>query len=665
MKIKNNNPSLIFHSWRGLVILALLLLSFGNRQSMIGQNNALILNGAYIILDGGTQANNIYMVVDQANTTGITRPGGGHINSEGQYNFVKWVSGTNTGNYVFPFGVGGTAADYIPFTFNKTTSGSSDIGMSTWTTNQQNMPHPSLSNVGAVTNMTGVPDSVVNAIDRFWDIQTPNATGDLTFSYRGSENTTMFPADTFKAQHWNGTSWDIQAGPGNPGVVAGIGTVGPILGQTTFSPWVLDRIALKATVAGQNSVCGNQCTASATVTPQYGVSAYSYLWDDGQITPVAVGLCQGPHTCTVTDNIHATTTVSVSVISNPIPVINTVSGSQTACAGTNVNAINFSVTPAGSGVNWTNNNTNVGIASSGTVNINGYTAPNVAVTETGTVTATPVDLTTGCTGTSENYTITVNPAPTIVGTPTLSSANCGATTGGVIGLTANGGTPAYTYNWTNGTGTTIGTAADLTNVPVGNYSLTITDANFCSVGSTTNFSVTGSAPITASFTPSATSGQAPLNIVFTNNSTGATTYTWTFDGSGGTSSATNPNFTYNNGGTYTVILTASNANCSETATVTIVLDDATSIIIPNIFSPNGDLLNDEFIITCTGMKSLHCDIFNRWGQQVYTLSAINQTWDGRLNNGNQATEGTYYYMLNATGIDGKTYTYQGPLTLVK
>ena len=45
------------------------------------QNNALILNGGYAVLNGGTVFNPAYLVVNQPNTSGITRPGGGHINS--------------------------------------------------------------------------------------------------------------------------------------------------------------------------------------------------------------------------------------------------------------------------------------------------------------------------------------------------------------------------------------------------------------------------------------------------------------------------------------------------------------------------------------------------------------------------------------------------------
>ncbi len=78
MKIKIHN-SYHLHSWRGLVILILFLFPVG-KQMMKGQSNALVLNGAYIIMDGGTPLSNIYMVVDQADPAAIIRPGGGHIN---------------------------------------------------------------------------------------------------------------------------------------------------------------------------------------------------------------------------------------------------------------------------------------------------------------------------------------------------------------------------------------------------------------------------------------------------------------------------------------------------------------------------------------------------------------------------------------------------------
>jgi gliding motility-associated-like protein len=662
MKIKIHN-SYHLHSWRGLVILLLFLVPLG-KQVMTGQSNALVLNGAYIIMDGGTPTSNIYMVVDQASTTAITRPGGGHINSEGQYNILKWVSGTNTGNYVFPFGVGGTSADYIPFTFNKTSASSSDLNISTWTTNQQNMPHPDVSNVAAVTNMIGVTDSLANAIDRFWDIQSPSVTGDLTFSYRGSENTTMFPVDTFKAQHWNGSSWDVQAGIGNLGVTTGIGTVGPVTGQSTFSPWVLDRAALKATVAGQNAICGTQCTATASITPLHGIATYSYSWSDGQTTAVASNLCVGTYTCLVTDSVHATTTVTVNVISNPLPTISSIA-SQTACAGTNVNAVNFSSAPSAT-VNWANTNTGTGLAANGTGNIGGYTAPGVGTQQTGVVTAIPVDTITGCIGNPSDFTLTINPTPNASGSPAVNTATCGTASGGVSGpINVTGGTSPIHYQWYNGSTPLAGdTLSTLSNVGGGTYSLAITDANGCVAnGISTTFVVPSTASVTAGFSPSTSQGQAPLDVSFTNASTGASSYNWNLGN--GVSTQQDPSSTYTTPGTYTVMLVASNGSCVDSVSTIIIVDAETSITIPNVFSPNGDGVNDGFFIKSTGMESLTCDIFNRWGQLVYRISSPGQRWDGTLNNGSLATDGTYFYILTAKGLNGKDYNSQGSLSLFR
>jgi len=222
-----------------LFISFILVISYQLSNNCYAQNNSIVLDGAFIVLDGGTATDNIYVVVDQPNPSGIERlPTGGHIHSENQYNLVKWLSGTSTGSYVFPFGVDGIATNYIPFTFNKT-AGNSSISTSTWATNLQNTPKPAATNVGAVTNMLGITDSVENAIDRFWDIQAPTTTADLIFSYKGNENTTLLPLNTIQAQHWNGNTWDTPVGSGTAGVSTGIGTAGPFLGQNTFSPWVL------------------------------------------------------------------------------------------------------------------------------------------------------------------------------------------------------------------------------------------------------------------------------------------------------------------------------------------------------------------------------------------------------------------------------------------
>ena len=282
----------------------------------------------------------------------------------------------------------------------------------------------------------------------------------------------------------------------------------------------------------------------------------------------------------------------------------------------------------------------------------------------------------GCVNTTANEgiaNITVHQTPTVnISNASLDSAKCGQATGGVNGLSIIGGSPNYTYQWYNANGAITGdTSLTLSNVSTGNYSLQVTDANGCmanGAGGVTTFSVPASTAVHAQFNinPSSATGTVPLAVTFNNTSSGASNYIWSFGDAANTfTTTTNANFTYNSIGTYTATLVAINGACADTAHVVIIAEVPTTITIPNIFSPNGDGVNDEFFIINTGMRSMNCDIFNRWGQLLWTLTAPDQSWDGKLINGDKAPEGTYMYILQAQGLDGKSYSRQGTVTLVR
>lgn len=209
----------------------LLLISLGcNAQ------NALVLNGAYIVMNGGTFSNNIQLVINQSQATGITR-NSGHIISESQYNYVNWTTNA-TGNYIFPFGY--SISDYLPVSINKTSGGNTELKISTWGTGPDNMPFADSSSVAACTNMNSIygGSATTSVIDRWWDIVNSNSlTADITFSYRGAENTTSNPTSAINSQRWNGDQWLWPSGTA-AGVTSGVGTLA-VFGQTTFSPFIL------------------------------------------------------------------------------------------------------------------------------------------------------------------------------------------------------------------------------------------------------------------------------------------------------------------------------------------------------------------------------------------------------------------------------------------
>jgi gliding motility-associated-like protein len=99
--------------------------------------------------------------------------------------------------------------------------------------------------------------------------------------------------------------------------------------------------------------------------------------------------------------------------------------------------------------------------------------------------------------------------------------------------------------------------------------------------------------------------------------------------------------------------------------MTITVFDEMELIIPNIFTPNGDTNNDLFVITSTGVETFHGEIYDRWGLKLFVWDQVNGGWDGRTTSGSIATDGTYYYIITATGMDGKEKTYTGYIQLLR
>jgi gliding motility-associated-like protein len=196
----------------------------------------------------------------------------------------------------------------------------------------------------------------------------------------------------------------------------------------------------------------------------------------------------------------------------------------------------------------------------------------------------------------------------------------------------------------------------------GTYTLTVMNpATGCTTTSTVD--VINGVP-TASFTPDVLTGFAPQTVNFTNLSSGAISYSWSF-GDGNSSTSTNPSNVFNSSGSYTVTLIASSGLCSDSAMAVIVVDDAFSIEVPNVFTPNNDYVNDVFTIKSKGVKSIEMQIFNRWGQLMYSFTGSKAGWDGMTDNGQKAPDGTYFYFIKATGFDGKEISKNGTVNLFR
>lgn len=84
-------------------------------------------------------------------------------------------------------------------------------------------------------------------------------------------------------------------------------------------------------------------------------------------------------------------------------------------------------------------------------------------------------------------------------------------------------------------------------------------------------------------------------------------------------------------------------------------DSISNIILPNVFTPNFDSINDVFKPYLDEITEVNFSIFNRYGNVIFETTRLNGFWDGRTTGGEPCTDGVYFCILNATGIDGKKY----------
>jgi gliding motility-associated-like protein len=267
-------------------------------------------------------------------------------------------------------------------------------------------------------------------------------------------------------------------------------------------------------------------------------------------------------------------------------------------------------------------------------------------------------------GTSDNGCITVDYITVVViqtpiidpGTPPI------VCVGQQVTLNATGAGPGATYSWNSGVTNGVPFVANQNSV----YTVTGVDQYGC-VGQAT-IAVTALPVPIADFTPSISAGYVPLQVTFTNNSSYANNYVWDF-GNGLDTLTSNSGSTFTSYSIapqdYVIYLVASNGYCTDTVFKIVKALLPPEIIVPNVFSPNGDQSNDVFFVTSQNLASLEMFIFNRWGNLMATIDNPLAGWDGKTENGNDATAGVYFYKYTAIGQAGEEIEGQGFLTLIR
>jgi gliding motility-associated-like protein len=447
------------------------------------------------------------------------------------------------------------------------------------------------------------------------------------------------------------------------------------------------------TASGSTTICiGDSVTLLAS-------GGTSYLWNTGATSSTINVSTGGIYTVTAT-NACGSSPATQTVIVNATPSVIINSSGTSFCSGDTLvlwalgsgsfvwssGLTNDSISVTSSGNYYVTTTSSCGVASD-TIAVTVLSIPNATITPLGSTlicsgSSVVLDGSGGATylwspsGDSSSSLSVSTP-----GTYTLSASNtCGTDTATILVNMLNIPTafisPSGSTTFCLGDNLTLtasGASSLLWSTGVSGNSINVTEQGLYSViannicGADTAALLVNIDSVNAFFTGSTLSGTYPLVVDFTNSSSSsAISYVWSF-GDGNSSTTFSPSNTFQTPGTYSVLLTVTNSNgCSDTYTIQIVvLEYPSMLIVPNTFTPNNDGNNDLFVVTSSNLKEYKCEIYDRWGLKMNTHSSALVGWDGKMDSGINANDGTYYYIIKAKGADDKIYNKTGYFLLIR
>ncbi|MCX6254956.1 MAG: gliding motility-associated C-terminal domain-containing protein [Bacteroidia bacterium] len=172
--------------------------------------------------------------------------------------------------------------------------------------------------------------------------------------------------------------------------------------------------------------------------------------------------------------------------------------------------------------------------------------------------------------------------------------------------------------------------------------------------------------VKADFSVDPDKGEAPLEVVFTDKSIRGFKYKWEFgDGKDSISELKNPEpHIYYKPGEYSVKLTIESElqHCIDSMRFDKIVVDPSKLEIPNVFTPDGDGLNDNFMVESKSLRLISVEVFSRSGMKVYSFYGEGENlrewkgWDGNINASSiKASPGVYFYIIRAYGWDDVDY----------
>ncbi|AMM53015.1 hypothetical protein TH61_16490 [Rufibacter sp. DG15C] len=433
------------------------------------------------------------------------------------------------------------------------------------------------------------------------------------------------------------------------------------------------------TIEGNQEICATGAAPSPLTgsIPTGGVLAKTYRWEssltgNSEDFQTAAGTNTGQNYSpgVLTQTTYFRRLVSSggcdSVVSNIVKITvsatindNTISATQTSVCQNTSTSFSGSVPTGGSGtlsIQWQKSTTN---GSDGFQNIAGATSQNYTPPPTNLNTWYRRLVTSSgntCPANISNVIlISVEPSPVA---PTVQSANVTSCAGESVTLRASGTGGVFEWFTTPEGGTPVFIGPEFQTGPLTattNYYVQAKNTNQCVSVTRTQVKVTVSNAV-ADAGPDATiiEGQAA-----TLRGSGGATYLWTPATGLSSNTAANPAASPIVTTTYTLQVTDANG-CTDTDEVTVNVIGGLKIV--NTFSPNGDGINETWDLgNVSNFPEISIEIFNRWGQRIYTSKGYATPWDGTYN-GKALPVDTYYYIIRLNQDENPL---KGSVTIIK
>lgn len=387
-----------------------------------------------------------------------------------------------------------------------------------------------------------------------------------------------------------------------------------------------------------NPSCQGGTQGSIDLSVSGGTPDYSYSWNNNQTIQDINGLYAGQYVVFVTDSNGCVDSLVIH-LNDPDALILSETHTNVLCYGNNTAMIDLTVS------NGVQNYTY--LWSDGQIIEDAFNLSN------GNYFVNVIDQN-NC-GAFLSVFITQPDTLIFVTSSDITNVFCYGNSNGQIDLDIDGGVAPYSCLWNNGA-----TTLDLSNLSANNYTLNVIDANGCVFYYSDTVSQPDSLFVLEIHGDVLCFGDSTGFIDITTMG-GVSPFFYSWDtGSSSEDISSIPVGNY-------MLTTTDINNCSCTMNIEIGtllgIDECVKLEMPNVFTPNNDLVNDNFIpVEIKNVQSINLIIMNRWGQTVFESDKLNFMWDGTWK-GQECVEGVYFYLIKYTDNYSRSWTIHGNVSL--